>query len=79
MQLSWPLADCLAHAQVCYSRCELCHTTGPGNGFADPAALLQPSQQALTGPGVVTVEGRFQALMAVLMPCRSDRSAQVCG
>ena len=63
--------------QVCYSQCELCHATGPGHQFAEPSALLQPSQQALTGPGVVTVEGHFQALMAVLMPCRSDRSAQV--
>ena len=63
--------------QVCYSRCELCHTTSLENGWADPAALLQPSQQALQGPDVVTVEGKFQALMAVLMPCRSDRSAQV--
>lgn len=71
-----PLLTAVA-VQVCYSRCELCHTTSPENGWADPAALLQHSQQALQGPDVVTVDGRFQALMAVLMPCRSDRSAQV--
>ena len=35
------------------------------------------SRQALDCRECVSVEGRFQAIMAVLMPCRSDRSAQV--
>ena len=64
--------------QVCYSRCDLCATTSPESSYAQPEALLAPSRAALDCPECVTVEGRFQAIMAVLMPCRSDRSAQVC-
>ena len=64
--------------QVCYSRCNMCATTGPHEHYAEAEQLLVASQQALaSSEECVTVEGRFQAIMAVLMPCRSDRSAQV--
>lgn len=65
----------LSLRQVCFSDCDVCN--GAHEEPASPHRFMRTSRQAAAQQAAWrTREGTFKSIMAVLMPCRSDRSAQ---
>ncbi|KAK9823899.1 hypothetical protein WJX72_006250 [[Myrmecia] bisecta] len=60
---------------VCRSQCDLCTpATSPAEHAAHAEAFLRPSKPPFQTAGWRSAEGRFKSIMAVVMPCRSDKS-----
>ncbi|KAK9812251.1 hypothetical protein WJX73_007417 [Symbiochloris irregularis] len=62
---------CLSQQKVCYADCEVCNEAAVPSS---PNAYMRPSMRAQSHQGWQVREGRYKSIMAVLMPCRSDRS-----
>ena len=65
--------------RVCYTECDICNGSGDAQTLSEagsPNAFMRPSAHSTSTGAWQMRQGRFKSIMAVLMPCRSDRSEQ---
>ena len=66
----------ISQRRVCYAECEVCSSANEGPPSPTHNKFMRPSLHARAKQGWVTREGSFKSIMVVIIPCRSDRSAE---